>query len=50
MQRLEFIRSGLTFNLLVADEVSDILPMLLKAVEAFPEEAKQMPPVLAGRL
>jgi uncharacterized protein (TIGR00730 family) len=50
MQRLEFIRSGLTFNLLVADAVSDILPMLRKAVEAVPEEAKQMPPVLAGRL
>ena len=50
MQRLEFIRSGLTFDLLVANEVSDILPMLYKAVQSVPEEAKEMPPVLAGRL
>ncbi len=50
MRRLEFIRSDLGFDLLVADKVDDILPMLTDAVEAMPEEAKQMKAVDAERL
>jgi uncharacterized protein (TIGR00730 family) len=50
MKRTEFIRAGLSFNLLVADEVADILPMLRKAAETLPEEAKKMAPVVAERL
>jgi uncharacterized protein (TIGR00730 family) len=42
MKSLEFIRAELSFNLLVADRVADILPMLERAAEAVPEEAKQM--------
>lgn len=42
MKSLEFIRAELSFNLLVADQVADILPMLERAVEAVPEEAKRM--------
>jgi uncharacterized protein (TIGR00730 family) len=50
MKNLEFIRGDLTFDLLVADKVDDILPMLQKAVEAVPEAAKKMPAAVADRL
>jgi hypothetical protein len=50
MTALNFIRSGLDFELLVADEVGDILPMLQKAAEAVSPAAKQMPPAVADRL
>jgi uncharacterized protein (TIGR00730 family) len=42
MKNLEFIRGDLDFDLLVADKVADILPMLQKAAAAVPEEAKKM--------
>jgi len=42
MKKLEFIRGGLDFELLVADKVEDILPMLQKAAEGVPESAKEM--------
>jgi uncharacterized protein (TIGR00730 family) len=42
MKTLEFIRGDLNFDLLVADKVEDILPMLRKAAEAAPEAAKTM--------
>jgi uncharacterized protein (TIGR00730 family) len=42
MKNLEFIRGGLDFDLLVADRVEDILPLLQKAAEAVPESAKAM--------
>jgi uncharacterized protein (TIGR00730 family) len=50
MKALEFIRTGLDFNLLVADKAADILPMLQKAAAAVPEEAKEMPAAVADRL
>jgi uncharacterized protein (TIGR00730 family) len=50
MKRLEFIRGDLSFDLLVADNVGDILPMLEKAAAAVPEEEKEMPAVIADRL
>lgn len=50
MQRLQFIRNGLQFQLLVADEVEAILPMLTQAAEAVPEEEKQMKVVAPERL
>jgi uncharacterized protein (TIGR00730 family) len=50
MKALDFIRTDLNFDLLVADKVEDILPMLEKAVAPVPEEAKKMPPTLAERL
>lgn len=50
MTALNFIRSGLDFELLVADKVGDILPMLQKAAEAVSPAAKQMPPAVADRL
>ena len=42
MKTLEFIRGDLNFDLLVADKVADILPMLQQAIESVPEEAKKM--------
>ncbi|MGB6349650.1 MAG: TIGR00730 family Rossman fold protein [Pseudolabrys sp.] len=42
MKNLEFIRGDLSFDLHVADRVADILPMLQKAAQATPEEAKKM--------
>ena len=42
MKSLEFIRGDLNFDLLVADKVDDILPMLQKAAQALPEAAKKM--------
>ena len=42
MKKLEFIRGDLDFELLVADKVTDILPMLHNAASAVPEAAKAM--------
>jgi len=42
MKNLEFIRGGLDFDLLVANRVEDILPMLRQAAEKVPESAKKM--------
>ncbi len=42
MKALEFIRGDLNFDLLVADKVADILPMLQKAAAEVPEAAKKM--------
>ena len=50
MRTTEFIRGDLNFDLLVADKIDDILPMLQKAVEAVPEEAKKMPAAVADKL
>ena len=50
MKNLEFIRGELSFDLLIADKVADILPMLQKAAAAVPEEAKEMPAGIAERL
>jgi len=50
MKTLEFIRGELSFDLLVADKVDDILPALQKAVEAVPEAAKKIPAGVADKL
>jgi uncharacterized protein (TIGR00730 family) len=50
MKRLEFIRGNLSFDLLVADKVDDILPMLSRAIDAVPEAAKKMSAADAERL
>ena len=50
MKTLQFIRGDSNFDLLVADKVDDILPMLRKAAEAVPEAAKQMTAADAERL
>jgi uncharacterized protein (TIGR00730 family) len=50
MKALEFIRGDLNFDLLVADKVADILPMLENAAQAVPEAAKKMTVADADRL
>ena len=50
MKALQFIRDGLDFELHVASEIADILPMLQKAAAAVPEEATKMEPTAAERL
>jgi uncharacterized protein (TIGR00730 family) len=50
MKALDFIRRDLDFDLLVADKVDDILPMLQKAAEAVPDSAKAIPAAVADRL
>ena len=50
MKALEFIRPGLEFEMLVADKVEDILPMLQKAAAAVPETAKGIPAAVVDRL
>ena len=50
MKKLEFIRGDLDFDLLVADTVDDILPMLQKAAQAVPDAAKKLAPETADKL
>ncbi|MCF8477522.1 MAG: TIGR00730 family Rossman fold protein [Pseudolabrys sp.] len=50
MTALDFIRPGMDFELLSADRVEDILPILQKAAETVPETAKEMPAAVADRL
>jgi uncharacterized protein (TIGR00730 family) len=50
MKTLEFIRGDLNFDLLVADKVDEILPMLQKAVAALPETAKRLTAADADKL
>ncbi len=50
MKALDFIRTDLDFNLLVAERVEDILPVLQKAMEAVPESARAMPAGVADKL
>jgi len=50
MKKLDFIRSDLDFELLVADKVDDILPMLQKAADKVPEAAKKMSPATTDKL
>jgi uncharacterized protein (TIGR00730 family) len=50
MKSLEFIREDLSFDLLVADRVEDILPKLQGAADSVSLEEKEMPAVIANRL
>jgi uncharacterized protein (TIGR00730 family) len=50
MKALQFTRGELNFDLLVADKVEDILPMLQKALAMVPEAAKEMTAADAERL
>jgi hypothetical protein len=50
MKKLDFIRGDLSFDLLVADKVDDILPMLQKAADAVPAHAKQLSAAEVGKL
>jgi uncharacterized protein (TIGR00730 family) len=50
MRRLEFIRAGMTVDLLVAEAVEDILPQLFTAARAVSEAEKEMAPIAAEKM
>ena len=50
MKNLEFIRGDMNFDLLVADKVADILPMLQKAIANVSESEKTMTAAKAEQL
>jgi uncharacterized protein (TIGR00730 family) len=50
MRSTQFIRAGLTVDILKADRVEEILPCLRAAASRVPEDAKQMAPEVARRL
>jgi uncharacterized protein (TIGR00730 family) len=50
MEKLAFIRPGLSINLLMAEQVDDILPKLSEAARAVSEAEKEMTPAIAKRL
>jgi uncharacterized protein (TIGR00730 family) len=50
MEKLAFIRPGLSVNYLVTDRVEEILPHLLAAARAVSEADKEMTPVAAERM
>ena len=50
MEKLAFIRPGLSVNYLVTDRVEQILPQLLEAARAVSEAEKEMTPVAAERM
>ena len=50
MEKLAFIRPGLSVNYLVTDRVEEILPQLLEAARAVSEADKEMTPVAAERM
>jgi uncharacterized protein (TIGR00730 family) len=50
MEKLEFIRPGLSVDFLVAEHVEDILPKLFEAARAVSEAEKEMIPVAAEKM
>ena len=50
MRATQFIRSGLTVDILKAERVEDILPRLRAAAALVPEGAEDMAPEIARRL
>jgi len=50
MKKLEFIRGDLNFDLLVADKIRDILPMLQNAIAMVSESEKEMTAAKAEQL
>jgi uncharacterized protein (TIGR00730 family) len=50
MRDLQFIRAGLTFNLLVVNHIDDVLPKLTEAMRTVSEPEKEMKPVAAERM
>jgi uncharacterized protein (TIGR00730 family) len=50
MRRLDFIRAGLSVDLLVADRVDHILPKLRAAAHSVSEPEKDMIPIAAERM
>src|SRR5271165_6682298 len=50
MRRLDFIRAGLSVNLLVAEKVEHILPTLIEAARSLSEPEKEMASIVTERM
>ena len=50
MRSMQFIRAGLTVDILKADRIEDVLPRLRAAAARVPDDAKQMAPEVARRM
>jgi uncharacterized protein (TIGR00730 family) len=50
MKELQFIRADIPVDLLVAERIDDVLPMLFEAAQHVPPAAKEMTPVAAERM
>jgi hypothetical protein len=50
MRRMDFIRAGLSVNLLVAEHVDEVLPKLFEAARAVTEPEKEMTTIAAERM
>jgi uncharacterized protein (TIGR00730 family) len=50
MRKLEFIRAGLSVNLLVAERVDEVLPKLFEAARSVSEPEREMAPIAAERM
>jgi hypothetical protein len=50
MEKLEFIRPGLSVKYLVTERVEDILPTLIETARAVTEAEKEIAPAIAERL
>jgi hypothetical protein len=50
MRRMDFIRAGLSVNLLVAEQVDEVLPKLFEAARPVSEPEKEMTTIAAERM
>jgi len=50
MRQTEFIRQGLSVNILTANRVADILPKLREAAARYEKPVKELVPEVAGKL
>jgi hypothetical protein len=50
MRATQFIRSGLSIDILKAERIEDVLPRLRAAAARIPESATEMAPEIARRL
>jgi predicted Rossmann-fold nucleotide-binding protein len=50
MRKLDFIRAGLSVNLLVAERVEQILPTLMEAARSLSAPEKEMASIAAERM
>jgi hypothetical protein len=50
MEKLEFIREGMSVNFLVVQRVEEILPALIEAARAVSQAEKEMAPAIAERM
>jgi uncharacterized protein (TIGR00730 family) len=50
MEKLDFIREGMSVNFLVVQRVDEVLPKLIEAARTVSEAEKEMAPIVAERM